>query len=121
MKIKYHAQTFRAGLCSLLATCIILNLCVSCSSAEMLERRRQLYADLDKQFLELLASAQSEMGKEILRYERKGMLSVIRAAQLRSGRSRTLWTSGTDLSKKRMDVRYLGENYQMPHVFELNR
>ncbi len=49
------------------------------------------------------------------------MLSVIRAARLRSGRSRTLWTSVTDLSKKRMDVRYLGDNYDVPHVFELNR
>ncbi len=49
------------------------------------------------------------------------MLKVMKAMQLKSGNNRTLWTSITDLSKRRMDVRFRSENYSVPHIFELTQ
>lgn len=49
------------------------------------------------------------------------MLTVMKAIQIKAGNSRTLWTSITDISKKKMDVRFRSENYKVQHVFELNK
>ena len=45
------------------------------------------------------------------------MLATLRAIQLKTGNSRTLWTSITDLAKQQMDVRFRSEGFGIPHVF----
>lgn len=47
------------------------------------------------------------------------LFAVMQAMQLKTGNSRTLWTSITDLAKQQMDVRFRSEGFSVPHVFHL--
>ncbi|UCG49370.1 MAG: linear amide C-N hydrolase [Phycisphaerales bacterium] len=62
--------------------------------------------------------------ENMLKSERGGcdrMLSVMRAIQLKSGNSRTLWTSISDISSQQIDVRFRSEDFEVPHLFKIGR
>ena len=48
------------------------------------------------------------------------VFNIMQAMQPKSGGARTLWTSLFDLTNLNMDVRLRSENYEMPHVFNIN-
>jgi hypothetical protein len=47
------------------------------------------------------------------------MLDVMSVIHFKSGTTRTLWTSVYDLTDLKMDIRFMSEHYENPHVFSL--